>query len=145
MGGLGWINRIPGDWGWKSESSQKLYRPCALRRICQADIADAYDHNHQACRRIIADQACKKMCVDITSRSFRNLASEGVVLSEAESSGAAGHVSADRRREAITRYQNDAAINSLRSTETRNGWQSKYFERHEDRHRIVLDDPLGYR
>ena len=67
----------------------------------------------------IPDAGLLKMCVDITKSLFRNLASEGVVLSEAvlKTLRATYLQSA---QEAITRYQNDAAINSLQ------------FDRHAD-------------
>ena len=80
---LAWINRIPGDWGLEVGVLSEVYRNCALRRICQADIADAYEHKHQVLSPDNADQGLLKMCVDITKSLFRNLASEGVVLSEA--------------------------------------------------------------
>ena len=80
---LAWINRIPGDWGLEVGVLSEVYRNCALRRICQADIADAYEHKHQLLSPDNADQGLLKMCVDITKSLFRNLASEGMVLSEA--------------------------------------------------------------
>lgn len=45
---LAWINRIPGDWGLEIGVLAEIYRNCALRRICQADIADSYEHKHQS-------------------------------------------------------------------------------------------------
>ena len=38
----------------------EIYRNCALRRICQADIADAYEHKHRDCPRIMPNRACRK-------------------------------------------------------------------------------------
>jgi glucosyl-3-phosphoglycerate synthase len=140
---LAWINRIPGDWGLEIGVLSEIYRNCALRRICQADIADAYEHKHQGLSADNAEQGLQKMCVDITKSLFRNLASEGVVLSEAVLKALrATYLQA--AQEAITRYQNDAAINSLQ------------FDRHEERMAVevflkgmkiatetFLEDPLG--
>ncbi len=84
-----------------------------------------------------------KMCVDITKSLFRNLASEGLVLSESTlKTLRATYLQA--AQEAISRYENDAAINSLR------------FDRHEERRAVevflrgmmlatdsFLEDPLG--
>ena len=53
---LAWINRIPGDWGLEVGVLAEIYRNCALRRICQADIADAYEHKHQSLSADNADQ-----------------------------------------------------------------------------------------
>jgi glucosyl-3-phosphoglycerate synthase len=140
---LAWINRIPGDWGLEVGVLAEIYRNCALRRICQADIADAYEHKHQVLSADNADQGLQKMCVDITKSLFRNLASEGVVLSEAVLK-ALRATYLQTAQEAITRYQNDAAINSLQ------------FDRHEERMAVevflkgmkiatetFLEDPLG--
>jgi glucosyl-3-phosphoglycerate synthase len=140
---LAWINRIPGDWGLEVGVLSEVYRNCALRRICQADIADAYEHKHQVLSPDNADQGLLKMCVDITKSLFRNLASEGMVLSEAglKALRAAYLQSA---QDAINRYENDAAINGLK------------FDRHEERSAVevflkgmrlatetFIEDPLG--
>jgi len=140
---LAWINRIPGDWGLEIGVLAEIYRNCALRRICQADIADAYDHKHQSLSTHNPDAGLLKMCMDITKSLFRNLASEGLVLSESTlKTLRATYLQA--AQEAISRYENDAAINSLR------------FDRHEERRAVevflrgmtlatdsFLEDPLG--
>jgi glucosyl-3-phosphoglycerate synthase len=140
---LAWINRIPGDWGLEVGMLAEVYRNCALRRICQADIADAYEHKHQTLSTHNPDAGLLKMCVDITKSLFRNLASEGLVLSESTlKTLRATYIQA--AQEAISRYENDAAINSLR------------FDRHEERRAVevflrgmtlatdsFLEDPLG--
>lgn len=117
---LAWINRIPGDWGLEVGVLAEVYRNCALRRICQADIADSYEHKHQLLSADDATTGLLRMCMDITKSLFRNLASEGIVLSEAmlKTLWATYLQSA---HEAISRYQDDAAINSLA------------FDRHEER------------
>ena len=117
---LAWINRIPGDWGLEVGVLAEVYRNCALRRICQADIADSYEHKHQLLSPDDATTGLLRMCMDITKSLFRNLASEGIVLSEAmlKTLWATYLQSA---HEAISRYQDDAAINSLA------------FDRHEER------------
>ncbi len=140
---LAWINRIPGDWGLEIGVLAEVYRNCALRRICQVDIADAYEHKHQTLSTHNPDAGLLKMCVDITKSLFRNLASEGLVVSESTlKTLRATYLQA--AQEAISRYENDAAINSL------------HFDRHEERQAVevflrgmtlatdsFLEDPLG--
>jgi glucosyl-3-phosphoglycerate synthase len=140
---LAWTNRIPGDWGLEIGVLAEVYRNCALRRVCQVDIADAYEHKHQSLSADNPDAGLLKMCVDITKALFRNLASEGVVLSEsALKTLRASYLQA--AQEAISRYENDAAINGLS------------FDRHEERMAVevflagmklaterFLEDPLG--
>ncbi len=137
------INRIPGDWGLEIGVLAEVYRNCALRRVCQVDIADSYEHKHQVLSAENPDAGLLKMCTDITKALFRNLASEGVVLSEGMlKTLRATYLQA--AQEAISRYENDAAINSLK------------FDRHEERTAVevflrgiklategFLDDPLG--
>ncbi len=139
---LAWINRIPGDWGLEVGMLAEVYRNCALRRICQADIADTYEHKHQDLSTDDTSQGLLKMCVDIAKSLFRNLASEGVVLTEGMlKTLRATYLQA--AQEAISRYQDDAAINSLA------------FDRHLERTavegflkglklaaEVFLDDPL---
>jgi len=140
---LAWINRIPGDWGLEVGVLAEVYRNCALRRICQADIADSYEHKHQALSADNPDAGLLKMCMDITKSLFRILASEGVVLSEGLlKTLRATYLQA--AQEAISRYEHDAAINSLK------------FDQHEERTAVeaflkglklategFLEDPLG--
>ena len=137
------VNRIPSDWGLEVGVLAEVYRNCALRRICQADIADAYEHKHQLLSGDDPSAGLLKMCVDITKSLFRNLASEGIVLPEGTlKTLRATYLQA--AQEAISRYENDAAINSLK------------FDRHEERTAVevflkgiklategFMDDPLG--
>ena len=140
---LAWVNRIPGDWGLEVGTLAEVYRNCAIRRICQVDIADTYEHKHQALSGDNPNGGLLKMCVDITKSLFRNLASEGVVLSEGTLKTLRA-VYLQVAQEAISRYENDAAINGLK------------FDRHEERAAVevflkgiklatetFLDDPLG--
>ena len=117
---LAWVNRIPGDWGVEIGILAEVYRNCALRRICQADIADAYEHKHQALSPDDPEKGLLKMSVDIAKSLFRHLASEGVVLGDGEMKTLpATYIRS--AEEAIRRYEDSAAINSLK------------FDRHAER------------
>jgi len=39
--------RIPGDWGIEVGVLAEVQRNCAIRRICQVDLSDNYEHKHQ--------------------------------------------------------------------------------------------------
>ncbi len=41
------INRIPGDWGIEVETLSEVYRNCSLKRICQVELCETYEHKHQ--------------------------------------------------------------------------------------------------
>ena len=140
---LAWINRIPGDWGLEIGVLAEVYRNCALRRVCQVDIADAYEHKHQDLSPDNPDAGLLKMSADITKALFRNLASDGVILSDALlKTLRATYLQA--AQDAISRYENDAMINSLQ------------FDRHQERTAVevflkgmklatqsFIEDPLG--
>lgn len=140
---LAWINRIPGDWGLEVGVLAEVYRNCALRRVCQVDIADAYEHKHQELSADNPDAGLLKMSADITKALFRNLASDGVILSDSLlKTLRATYLQA--AQDAISRYENDAMINSLQ------------FDRHQERTAVevflkgmklatqsFIEDPLG--
>jgi glucosyl-3-phosphoglycerate synthase len=140
---LAWTNRIPGDWGLEIGVLAEVYRNCAPRRVCQADLTDSYEHKHQALSADNPEAGLHKMCVDISKSLFRNLAGEGIVLTD----GILKTIRATYlqiAQDAVRKYEDDAAINSLR------------FDRHEERMAVeaflkgiklasesFLEDPLG--
>jgi glucosyl-3-phosphoglycerate synthase len=106
------INRIPGDWGLEVGVLAEVYRNFSVKRICQVDIADNYEHKHQSLSADDPEKGLMRMTVDIAKTLFRTLAAEGVVLSE----GILRTLQAQYVRSAedtITRYYADARINGL--------------------------------
>ncbi len=137
------VNRIPGDWGLEVGVLAEVYRNTSIRRVCQVDIAENYEHKHQPLSLEDATKGLHKMCVDISKSIFRTLASEGIVFSE----GLLKTLVATYVRTAqdmLKRYEDDAAINGL------------FFDRHEESlavetftngirkaAEIIMEDPLG--
>lgn len=137
------VNKIPGDWGLEVGVLAEIYRNCSVRRICQIDIADNYEHKHQALSPDDASKGLLKMCIDISKSIFRTLASEGIVFSD----GLFKTLIATYVRTAqdmLKRYEDDAAVNGLT------------FDRHEESlavetftegirmaSEIITKDPLG--
>ena len=106
------INRIPGDWGLEVETLAEVYRNYSLRRICQAEICDTYEHKHQPLSAEDPRTGLMKMAVDIAKSIFRNLAIESIVLSES----ALRTLVVNYQRTAkdtVNRYSDDAAYNGL--------------------------------
>jgi len=106
------INRIPGDWGLEVGVLAEVYRNFSIKRICQVDIADNYEHKHQNLSAEDPQKGLMRMTVDIAKTLYRTLAAEGVVLSE----GILRTLQAQYVRSAedtITRYYADARINGL--------------------------------
>jgi glucosyl-3-phosphoglycerate synthase len=137
------VNRIPGDWGLEVGVLAEVYRNTSVRRVCQVDIADNYEHKHQELSPEDATKGLHKMCVDICKSIFRTLASEGIVFSEGFfKTLVATYVRTSQ--DMLKRYQDDAAINGL------------FFDRHEESLAVetftngirkasegIMEDPLG--
>jgi len=113
------INRIPADWGLEVGMLAEVYRNCSLKRICQVEVVENYDHKHQELSETDSTRGLHRMVNDIASSLIRNLASYGVQFD-------AGFlntlISAYVRtaQDAVARYSDDAALNGL------------VFDRHEE-------------
>jgi glucosyl-3-phosphoglycerate synthase len=137
------VNRIPGDWGLEVGVLAEVYRNTALRRVCQVDIAENYEHKHQELSPDDVSKGLYKMCVDISKSIFRTLASEGIVFRTGFfQSLVATYVST--AQDLLKRYEDDAALNGL------------FFDRHDESlavetftngikkaAEIIMKDPLG--
>ncbi|HEY4681725.1 MAG TPA: hypothetical protein VIH17_00570, partial [Candidatus Acidoferrales bacterium] len=106
------VNRIPSDWGLEVGVLAEIYRNCSLKRVCQVDIADNYEHKHQDLSPGDPSKGLMKMAVDIAKALFRILAAEGVTFDV----GTMQRLLIRYVRTAedtITRYHADAMINGL--------------------------------
>jgi glucosyl-3-phosphoglycerate synthase len=137
------VNKIPGDWGLEVGVLAEVYRNCAVRRVCQVDIADNYEHKHQLLSPDDVSKGLLKMCIDISKSIFRTLASEGIVFSDAFVKSLIATY-ARTAQDMLKRYEDDAAVNGL------------VFDRHEESlavetftegikvaSEIIMKDPLG--
>jgi glucosyl-3-phosphoglycerate synthase len=106
------INRIPWDWGLEIGVISEVFRNCSLRRICQVDLTDNYEHKHQELSPDDPNKGLLRMSIDIAKNLFRNLASEGIDLSESLLKTLKATY-LRTAQEAITKYHDDAAINGL--------------------------------
>jgi glucosyl-3-phosphoglycerate synthase len=106
-------NRIPSDWGLEVGVLAEVYRNCSLKRICQVDLVDNYDHKHQDLSENDSTRGLHRMVRDIAASLIRNLASYGV---EFDAGFLNTMIAAYVRtaQDAIARYSDDAALNGLR-------------------------------
>ena len=106
------INRIPGDWGLEVGVLCEVFRNCTAKRICQVELCDTYEHKHQALSQEDESKGLMKMSADIAKTIFRNLATEGIVLSDALFKTL--NVRYLRAaQDAVKQYEDDAALNRL--------------------------------
>ena len=112
-------NRIPADWGLEVGVLAEVYRNCSLKRICQVELVENYDHKHQELSEHDPTAGLHRMVRDIAASLIRNLASYGV---EFDSGFLNTMISAYVRtaQDAIARYSDDAKLNGLS------------FDRHEE-------------
>ncbi len=104
--------RIPSDWGLEIGVLSEVNRRYSDERVCQVDVADAYDHKHQDLSADNPDGGLSKMSTDIAKSLFRKLAIKGVVFTPETFRT----IKASYYRLAldlVDRYHNDAVINGL--------------------------------
>ena len=104
--------RIPSDWGLEIGTLSEMYRNCNSNRICQVDIADAYDHKHQPLSEEDPNRGLHRMASDICKALYRKLAIEGTVFN----AGLFRTLKACYYRTAldmIEHYYNDAVMSGL--------------------------------
>ncbi|MEZ5256414.1 MAG: hypothetical protein R2705_05865 [Ilumatobacteraceae bacterium] len=104
--------RIPADWGLEIGLLTEVHRHYTTRRICQVEIAGAYDHKHQDVAEDDPGAGLNRMATDISKAIFRKLATKGAVLSPEvfRTVKAAYYRSA---LDMVDRYQDVATINGF--------------------------------
>jgi glucosyl-3-phosphoglycerate synthase len=138
------INRIQGDWGLDFGVLAEVFRNCSVKRVCQVDLIDSYDHKHQSLSEDNPESGLFKMSIDIARVFYRTLASEGVVFSD----GLIKTLLATYLRTAqdtIKKYHDDATINNLPFDRHRESLAVKTFaEGLRLGGNSFLEDPLGH-
>jgi glucosyl-3-phosphoglycerate synthase len=106
-------NRIPADWGLEVGVLAEVYRNCSLKRVCQVELVENYDHKHQPLSEGNPNLGLHRMVVDIASSLIRNLASYGV---EFDAGFLNTMIAAYVRtaQDTIARYSDDARLNGLK-------------------------------
>ena len=106
-------NRIPSDWGLEVGVLAEVYRNCSLKRVCQVELVENYDHKHQDLSEGDSTRGLHRMVRDIAGSLIRNLASYGI---EFDSGFLNTMIAAYVRtaQDAIARYSDDAVLNGLR-------------------------------
>lgn len=109
---LGRRCRIPGDWGLELGLLAEVFRNVSVKRVCQVDLCDRYDHKHQPLGSA-PDQGLRRMARDLAICIFRNVAATGVVYSDSFFRTLKS-VYIRTAQDAIERYYYDAVLNGLK-------------------------------
>jgi len=104
--------RIPADWGLEIGVLSEVHRDHSTNRLCQVDIADAYDHKHQPVSADDAATGLNRMSLDIAKALYRKLATQGVEFS-AEGFRTLKATYYRLALDLIEAYDHDAVMNGL--------------------------------
>ena len=104
---------IPSDWGLEIGVLSEMYRNYANNRLCQADIADVYDHKHQELSPEDDQGGLSKMSIDISKALFRKLATRGVTFNT-ETFRSLKATYYRIALDFVETYHNDAIMNGLK-------------------------------
>jgi glucosyl-3-phosphoglycerate synthase len=111
--------RIPSDWGLEVGMLSEVYRNCSMKRVCQVELVENYDHKHRELSENDPTQGLHRMVVDIAASLIRNLASHGVEF-DAGFLNTLTVAYVRLAQDAVAAYSHDAALNGLE------------FDRHEE-------------
>jgi len=75
--------RISPTWGLEVSLLNEVYQRTSPGRICQVEIANTYEHKHQALEKDKPDSGLIRMATDIAETLLRILSQDGIVLSQA--------------------------------------------------------------
>jgi glucosyl-3-phosphoglycerate synthase len=104
--------RIPSDWGLEIGMLTEVYRNSSLKRICQVEIADNYEHKHRELSPFDGTRGLHKMVADIGASLIRNLASYGVEF-DAGFLNTLSNAYVRTAQDAVARYSDVAALNGI--------------------------------
>jgi len=120
--------RIPGDWGIEVGVLAEVHRNCAIRRVCQVDLSDNYEHKHQPLTLQDPNQGLLKMGTDIAKCIFRTMASRGYTLTN-EFFISLKSCYLRIAQDFIARYEYDSVLNGLTYDRHREGSEAEAFVR----------------
>ncbi|MBN2288764.1 MAG: glycosyl transferase, partial [Candidatus Glassbacteria bacterium] len=106
------VIQVAGDWGLEVSTLAEVYRNCAVKRICQVNICDNYEHKHQPLSRTDPRKGLSRMAEDIAKVFFRTLASQGALFPEGYLQSLVG-IYRRRAYDLTEHHEADALLNDL--------------------------------
>lgn len=108
--------RISPTWGLEVSTLSEVYENTSVRRICQAEIMESYEHKHQDLKnsepKKELDGGVAKMSIDIAQTIFRIMSQRGVTFTQ-ESLMTLKSAYFQESRKSISRYDALAKFNNL--------------------------------
>jgi glucosyl-3-phosphoglycerate synthase len=108
--------RISPTWGLEVSTLSEVYDNTSVRRICQTEIMESYEHKHQELKnkepKKELEGGVAKMSIDIAQTIFRIMSQQGITFTD-ESLKTLKAAFFQESRKAISRYDALAKFNSL--------------------------------
>jgi glucosyl-3-phosphoglycerate synthase len=104
--------KMPTDWGLEVGILMEMKKNYATSHLCQVDIADNYDHKHQAISKQDKTNGLSRMSVEISKAIFKKLATDGINFTQ-ESLRTTKATYYRIALDLIESYRNDAIFNGL--------------------------------
>lgn len=104
--------RISPNWGLEVSLLGEVFENTTVERVCQVEIADAYQHKHQSLSKDDPTSGLVGMATDIATTLFRIMAQGGLVMSKSFFDTVAARY-LRQTRHAIEQYHALALINGL--------------------------------
>jgi glucosyl-3-phosphoglycerate synthase len=139
--------RVSPTWGLEVSTLSEVYENTSVRRICQTEIMESYEHKHQELKSKEPDHELEggvaKMSIDIAKTIFRIMSQRGVVFSE-ESLKSLRAAFFGESRKAIAKYDAVAKFNALKFDRKKEIEAVETFDKSlEEACERFVDDPLG--
>lgn len=139
--------RISPTWGLEVSTLSEVYENTSVRRICQTEIMESYEHKHQELKGSNSEEELNggvaKMSIDIAQTIFRVMAQRGVIFSE-ESFMTLRASFFQESRKAIGRYDAVAKFNALEFDRKKEIEAVETFDKSLDKAcEEFISDPLG--
>lgn len=75
--------RISPTWGLEVSLLSEVYQNTTVKRVCQVEIIETYEHKHQKLEKNKPAEGLIRMATDISKALFRVLSQDGIVISQA--------------------------------------------------------------
>ncbi|HID23698.1 MAG TPA: glycosyl transferase [Planctomycetaceae bacterium] len=135
--------RIPSDWGLEVGTLAEVFRNTSVKRVCQVELCEQYEHKHQPLSLEDPEKGLMKMARDILTTIFRSLASMGSTF-EAEHFVTLRCAYLRLAQDAIRKYHADALMNGLACDRHEEEQAVEGFARQIDAAgRVFQEDPAG--
>jgi len=73
--------RISPTWGLEVSLLSEIYQQASLKRICQVEVSESYEHKHQILKKDEPEVGLIGMATDIAEALYRVLSQDGIIMS----------------------------------------------------------------